>query len=204
MRDNGGVLRTGRGEDGARVLAFPAHEASERSPVAIIAVMSREPDWLQPRGDRLIFGADLSLDAVSDGTAQDNGDNVLQRGLFGAPAQFKLQVDHRRPSCLVRGDAGAVLVKSSVTLEPRSWYRITCRRTGDEVEVVVSHLDHGDPAENSVDEDRDEIGSLVFPSETPLSIGGKLGPDGGPVQDATDQYDGSVARVHVSIQDAGS
>ena len=137
---NGGQVRTERGYDGGLVLAFPAHEASRHPPIAILALSSRDSDWLQPRDDRLTFGADLTVDAVSDGTARDNGDNVIQRGLFGAAAQFKLQVDHRRPSCLVRGDAGMVLAKSSVTLEPGSWYRVTCRRAGDEVDVTVSRL----------------------------------------------------------------
>lgn len=197
---NGGQVRTERGYDGGLVLAFPAHQASRRPPIAILALSSRDWDWLQPRDDQLTFGADLTVDAVSDGTARDNGDNVIQRGLFGAAAQFKLQVDHRRPSCLVRGDAGMVLAKSSVTLEPGSWYRVTCRRAGEEVEVMVSRLGHEGPVDTEVDRDRGEIGSVTFPSDTFLSIGGKLGPHGGPVLDAVDQYDGSLSQVHVSVE----
>jgi hypothetical protein len=204
VRAHGGQLRATPGYDGMPALRFPAHEPMRDAPNAMLALRSQDPDWLQPRGDQLVFGADLALDAVSDGTDRDNGDNVMQRGLFGAPAQFKLQVDHRRPSCLVRGDAGMVLTTSSVTLDARSWYRITCRRTDDEVEVTVSRLDDGSAVDTEVDRDRGEIGSVTFPAQTFLSIGGKLGPDGGPVEDATDQFDGSLTRIHVSIVRTGT
>jgi hypothetical protein len=202
VRSNGGVVRAARGDDGSPVLSFP-HEGSVDAPVAILALSSDDPDWLQPHDDQLVFGADLTLDEISDGSATDNGDNVMQRGLFGAPAQFKLQVDHRVPSCLVRGDAGMVLTKSSVTLEPRSWYRVTCQRTGDDVKVTVSKLEDGDADadDTQVDSDSGEIGSVTFPAKTLMSIGGKLGPNGGPVKDATDQFDGSLSRIHVSVEE---
>jgi hypothetical protein len=200
VRAHGGELRAGRAEDGTAAFRFPAHAAGRRAPVAILALTSPDPGWLQPDDGELVFGADLAVDAVSDGTTSDNGDNVVQRGLFGAPAQFKLQVDHRRPSCLVRGDAGMVLAKSSVTLEPESWYRVTCRRAGDEVGVTVSRLEQGSEVDTQVDSEHGEIGAVSFPSGTFVSIGGKLGPDGGPVRDATDQYDGSLRRIHVSTE----
>ena len=199
VQENDGQLRAASTEDGTPALRFPLHTAG-KAPVAILALSSADPDWLQPRDGDLVFGADLAVDAVSDGTDRDNGDNVVQRGLFGAPAQFKLQVDHRRPSCLVRGDAGTVLAKSSVTVEPRSWYRVTCRRTGDEVEVTVSRLEGGTEVDTAVDREQGHIGSVSFPSEAVVSIGGKLGPEGGPVEDATDQYDGSLSRIHVSVE----
>jgi hypothetical protein len=204
VREHGGELRAERAEDGSAALRFPAHEAGLRAPVAILSLTSPDKDWLQPGDDDLVFGADLAVDAVSDGTARDNGDNVVQRGLFGAPAQFKLQVDHRRPSCLVRGDAGMVLAKSSVTLEPATWYRVTCRRAGDEVEVTVSRLEQGAPVDTEVDSESGDIGTVSFPSGTFVSIGGKLGPDGGPVEDATDQYDGSLRQIHVSTGDTAT
>jgi hypothetical protein len=199
VQENGGRLKAARAEDGTPALRFPAHAAGD-SPVAILALTSQDPDWLQPRDGGLVFGADLAVDAVSDGTDRDNGDNVVQRGLFGAPAQFKLQVDHRRPSCLVRGDAGMVLAKSSVVLEPGAWYRVTCRRSGDEVEVAVSRLDQGAESDPEVDREQGDIGSVSFPSGSVVSVGGKLGPKGGPVEDATDQYDGSLSRIHVSVE----
>jgi hypothetical protein len=202
VRAHGGELRAEPGYDGTPVLRFPAYEAKSQAPTAILSLRSQDSDWMQPRADQLVFGADLTIDAISDGTDNDNGDNVVQRGLFGAAAQFKLQVDHRRPSCLVHGDMGMVLTKSSVSLDPGSWYRVTCRRTGDEVEIAVSRLDDGSPVDTEVDHARGEIGSVTFPSGTFLSIGGKLGPDGGPVKDATDQYDGRLSRVHVSIEHA--
>jgi hypothetical protein len=200
VRAHGGELTMEPGEDGTPSLRFPVHEDSEDAPVAIVSVTSRDPNWLQPRGRGLVFGADVSLDAVTDGTDQDNGDNVIQRGLFGAAAQLKLQVDHRRPSCLVRGDAGTVLAKSSVTLEAGTWYRVTCRRTADEVAVTVSRLVDGKGVDTSVDRVEGAIGDVRFSSETAVSIGGKLGPNGGPVKDATDQYDGLLSRVHLSIE----
>jgi hypothetical protein len=45
---------------------------------------------------------------------------------------------------------------------------------------------------------RGEIGALDFSVASRLSVGGKLGPDGLPAA-ATDQFDGSVGRVFVSL-----
>jgi hypothetical protein len=64
----------------------------------------------------------------------------------------------------------------------------------------VSRLGQPDPVDADVDSARGEIGSVRFSSDTSVSIGGKLGPGGGPVQDATDQYDGSLSQVHVSVE----
>ena len=47
----------------------------------------------------------------------DDGDNLMQRGLFGGSGQFKLQIDGGRPSCRVAGDDGEVLVKATGAVE---------------------------------------------------------------------------------------
>jgi hypothetical protein len=62
-------------------------------------------DVLEARLGDFRFGAAFRLDAVSQGSRADNGDNLVQRGLSGDPAQYKLQLDGRVPACRVQGAA---------------------------------------------------------------------------------------------------
>jgi Laminin G domain len=198
--DAGGVLRSATGPDGGPALRFPTYQATETPPVAIVAISSDDPDWLQPREGPLVFGVDVELDATSSGTHRDNGDNLVQRGLFTSASQFKLQADKRHPSCLIRGDAGSVFVVSPVTLEAGQWYRLACRRDGDQVELTVSPLRDGRPVDPTRTTGEGPIGSVSFPPATRLSVGGKLA-DGDRPAAATDQFNGSLSHVFVDVDD---
>ncbi len=198
LTEGGGRLRWTVSPDGGRALHFPAYAASEQAPTAIVAVSSESSDWLDPDGRALRFGADVSIDATSSGTEHDNGDNVLQRGLFVDPAQFKLQTDHHRASCLVRGSKGSGLAESTVTMRPGEWYRLACTQDEDAVEITVSRLVDGRPVDTTSVRVPAEVGDVDFPVRTPLAVGGKIAADGSPAH-ATDQFNGSVGRVYVNV-----
>jgi hypothetical protein len=61
----------------------------------------------QPGSRDFEFGAGFSLDTKSTGDHADNGDNLIQRGLFGDKAQYKIQVDKGKVSCRIKGSGGA-------------------------------------------------------------------------------------------------
>jgi len=148
----------------------------------------------EPGSGRLTFGADLRLDEVSSGSDGDNGDNVIQRGLYGDPAQYKLQVDRRRPSCVVRGESGEVVVKADLELG-RGWYRVGCRRAGDGVTLTVADIEServGPPRRWKA---RGATGRLS--PRGPLAIGGKLTAGGALVGSDTDQFNGALDNVVV-------
>jgi hypothetical protein len=198
LAGDGGTLRSAPGSDGDVGLRTPHYQGTEDAPTAVVAVTSGEQGWMDPGRQPFEVDADVYLDPLSEGTAHDNGDNVVQRGLFTDPVQFKLQVDHRRPSCLVRGARTMVLVQSSVTLEPRSWYRLRCVRSSDAVELTVSSIVSGSPVAPRSDRVDRNPGLLEFPSSTPLTVAGKVGADGQPAP-ATDQFNGRIDHVLVSI-----
>ncbi len=191
----GGELLASRGVAG-RALRFPAF--SSKRVAAIVSVSSSTPGWMDPGDRRLTFGVAVRLDAESSGTVADNGDNLLQRGLFDDPAQFKVQADHRQPSCLVRGDEGSVLVKSPVRMEPGAWYRLRCERDDQAVTIRVSLVQDGVVTTVRSTTATGRIGDVVFAETTPISIGGKLDPDGGAAA-ATDQLNGRLGRAFVEI-----
>jgi len=191
--DGAAVGRAGYPDGGA--VRLPAYSASDPG-YAIVSVTNRgDGDPFSPGPDSFSFGADFSLDAESSGTDADNGDNLLQRGLYDATGQYKIQLDGGRPSCRVMGSAGGVSVKASTRVVPGRWYRVWCTRRGDTVtlELGVVRTD-GSVSFGSVSDDA-EIGSVLLPRRTPLSVGGKLNADGTLTRSATDQFNGSVDRV---------
>jgi hypothetical protein len=119
---HGGTLGEGAGRDGAgsnRAVRFPAHSAATDAPRAVVRVVPEGPDALDPGTGRFESGADVVLDATSESGAvgsTDNGDNLVQRGLFDDLSQYKVQLDARRPSCRVKGSAGTVFVTASMSV----------------------------------------------------------------------------------------
>lgn len=198
---HGGTLGAGAGRDGAGgngAVRFPAHSAATDAPRAVIRVVPEGQEVLDPGAGRFEFGADVVLDATSESGAvdsTDNGDNLVQRGLFDDVSQYKVQLDARRPSCRVKGTAGAVFVTAPVTAEPGRWYRVRCVRDGSTVSIAVTTwADDGTPTVVS----RSATGPTgdMAPSRptVPLSVGGKLSAHGEPVT-STDQLNGLVDNV---------
>ncbi|MEV6284938.1 hypothetical protein [Kribbella sp. NPDC051770] len=177
-------------EDGV-ALRFPPYAGTSKGSFAALRVEPEE--WLSPGSSEFTFGADVRLDGHSSGSEIDNGDNVLQRGLFADSAQFKIQVDKHRASCVVRGTDGAVVVKSKLTLDPAKWYRLSCHRLDTTVTLTVTDLAAG--TEPAAVAKTGPIGSLDLIGSEPLAIGAKIGEDGEIVRSSTDQFNGRIDNV---------
>jgi hypothetical protein len=199
-----GRLRSVSGRPGAGLAARTpgfADDASGRR--AVIAVSSQDGDPLSPGAAAFTFGADVRLDegdTSGPGTeAGDNGDNVLQRGRFADVAQYKLQLDHGRPSCRVKGTEGTVMVRGA-EVERGQWYTLACERDGDDLSLTVTHYDeNGDVDSVDTTSETGPIGSVeISRAAIPLSIGGKLANDGTLARDG-DQFNGRIDNVVLSI-----
>lgn len=191
---NGAQLRAEPGPDG-QALRFPGFDGSPEPARAVMAYWS-EGDGMDP-GDRdFRFGADFVLDDVNQGES-DDGNNLVQRGLNGDGTQFKLQADNGIASCYVEGDQGSVTVRSEVSIAAGSWYGVTCSREGDEVTLVLES-ESGEELDTVIRGGR--VGSLVFEPSVPLTMGGKLTPDGDVVRGESDQLNGALDNVFVHVE----
>lgn len=193
---NGGSVASSSGRSGNAV-RFPAFRSSN-PPLAALAVTDRDgADDLAPGTARFRFGADFTLDATSQGSKVDNGNNLVQRGLWGHPMQYKLEVDGKRPVCRVKGASGAVQVRSSVTVTPDTWYRAVCERNGSKVTLSVTRLGNGASWTSSA---TGATGSLRPSSASvPLSVGGKLDASGRLMTGSADQFNGKVDNAFVNV-----
>ncbi|MGL5810044.1 MAG: hypothetical protein ACRCYQ_08875 [Nocardioides sp.] len=204
----GGVIRVAGSPSGhGGVAEFPAFDGRVDGPRAVLVVgNSGGADRLSPGGSSFVFGADVNLADPSQGSEFDDGNNVIQRGLFGDAAQYKLEVDAGVASCRVKGDRGALLVTSSVSMGTDSWYRLRCTRLalGDDelLALTVTTLSGGAKTDESV---RDiawgPIGALSMDTSTLLSVGGKVGRNQNIVA-ASDQFNGRLDNVFL-ISPAG-
>jgi hypothetical protein len=187
------------GQTGA--LSTPAFHA--RGPRAVLRIMARRDNPLSPGVKDFGFGADVQMDAGPTASKRagstDNGDNVVQRGLFDGVGQYKLQVDDRVPSCRVRGAAGSVLVRADVRLVPRVWYHLSCKRSGRQITLMTAKYAWGGKApvwRRWVGSG--PTGSVRAPARVPLSVGGKLTDVGG-LAEQVDQFNGRIDNVVLAI-----
>jgi Laminin G domain len=192
---NGGSVTTAKGRSGSAV-RFPAFRASN-PPVAALAVTDRNgADDLAPGNATFRFGADFTLDATSQGSTIDNGNNLVQRGLYRDRMQYKIELDGKRPACRVKGSSGAVTVRSSTKVATGTWYRAVCERNGSKVTLTVKRLGTG---KKWVDSASRSTGKLRPASRSvPLSVGGKLDASGRLVRSA-DQFNGRVDNAFVNV-----
>ncbi|MFB9313983.1 hypothetical protein [Nocardioides plantarum] len=205
----GGRVVADQGPDGL-VGRFPAVGGPNR-PLAVVVVVPTEPDRLSPGEDDFSFGADVVLDEVSEGPG-DNGDNVLQRGLFADAVQYKLQLDHGRPSCRLAGAGGTAVAKADAPVTRGRWYRLRCRRHGDELVLEVRAW-RGDSwgdswADSTRTVSRRPVGAMSFDrtdgTVVPLSVGGKVGADGRIPDGSSDLLNGAVDNVFVDVLPDGT
>ena len=175
-----------------RLEPFRPDRAAEPAVVVVEALGGDDPT--DPgRGD-FSFGAEFVLDAHRGVSSTDNGDNLVQRGLFGEDAQYKIQLDDARPTCRVNGSEGSVTVRAAERVDTGEWYRVRCRRTGDEVTLrVVTSLGEGKEVRDYVETGR--TGSVSFTGAGPFSIGGKVDEDGDVLTADSDQFNGLVDDV---------
>jgi hypothetical protein len=192
------------GPEGTQALDMPDFTTATPYPRAALVVRNAtDTDHLSPGTQDFTWGADFQLDAVSTAhTGHDNGDNLLQRGLWGQGAEYKAEVDLRRASCVVHGTEGTLLVRAVMNAEPGKWYRMRCTRDSQGLTVTARELGSdgwGPEIEAHVS---GPVGSVDYPVSMPVSIGGKIAPDGELVQSATDQFNGLIANPVIQIGSA--
>ncbi|MEP7090413.1 MAG: laminin G domain-containing protein [Nocardioidaceae bacterium] len=184
---------------GGQDLRFPPVSTSPTPPRAVLVVTAVAPnggsDPLSPGRRDFSFGARFRLDTVSTSGTLDNGNNLVQRGLSADPAQYKVQVDHGRVSCRVAGDEGALLARSTDRVSTGEWYAVTCSRVGDSLTLVYRPL--RGPAERVVVSG--PTGSVTASATTPLAVGGKVTAGGVAVRGNSDQFNGAVDDVFLSV-----
>ncbi|MGD9961323.1 hypothetical protein [Nocardioides sp.] len=202
---NGGSISFAPSYTGARNAAdFPAYGGAADDPRAVVAVTNAGPvDELVPSGRPFSFGADVRLDGTNAGTYYDNGNNVIQRGLYNETSQFKIQVDHGQASCRVRGPGGATLLVSGRAMVTGAWFQLRCSRTSvpgpDRFAFSVRSIrSDGTLGAATTVTSLAAVGKLSYPVATPLSVGGKLTSDGS-VVDASDQFNGKIDNAFFRI-----
>lgn len=194
VRLSGGSIKTSNWRNGSKVFDLPAFAWSSTPPRAVLRVIpTGAGDALAPRLRDFEFGADFRKDSLSSGTTVDNGDNLIQRGLWNEPAQYKIEVDGGRPGCRIKGDRGSVSVSAAFRVDPGLWYRVRCKRVANTVTLQTQEYRDDGTIRTVLTSRTGTIGSVVWPkTRTPLSVGGKLRADGSMVSSATDQFNGLV------------
>jgi len=193
---DGGQVRVQARKAGGQAVRFPAYDASQRSGAAVLVLQPAAGDTRLDPGDMdFMFGADFTLDRVSEGAGDDNGNNLVQRGLAADPRQFKLQIEHDRASCRVSGSQGEVVVKSRSEVEPDRWYTVTCARKAGEITLTLQLEE--EPVERV--SSQGATGAISYPEPIPLVVGGKVSPAGQVVSGNSDQFNGVVDNVFLDI-----
>jgi hypothetical protein len=194
-REGDAPLQTVESGDGTRGLAFPSYAAvDEKRLVLLLGLDQAGP--AKPSSGVLRFGADVRLQSGTASGPNDNGDNVVQRGLYSDSDQFKLQVDKRVPSCSVRTPRLRAVASLGQQLGD-GWYRLGCRYDGATVTVSATQMSVEGASPVQVKTDA-RAGALSFPTSTGVSVGGKVTADGTLVRTQPDQFNGALDNVYVS------
>ncbi len=194
VRTNGAArleVVPGRGGEG-HAIRFPEYTGDADAPAAVLVATDDGQGALDPGAGDFTFGASFRLDEDSEGSANDDGNNLLQRGTFESRGQLKIQIDGGVPSCRIQGRAGEVFVEAEDPVETDTWYTVTCARTAGGVTLEVEPDAGSGPGGGTWSADG-ETGEIVV-TGLPLAIGGKAGRDGTPVASA-DQFNGLVDDV---------
>jgi hypothetical protein len=198
----GGRVLRAEGSDSGYALRFPGLDAGLDPPAAMLLLRSREADdFLSPGSADFAFGADVLLDDESEDAPTDNGNNVVQRGLFEDTVQYKLQVDHGSLSCRIAGTDGVAVV-TATAVEPGEWYRVSCERSNGDVVLSWERLGDSEGEDKGTTVRRSTIGDVSFPEGTPFVVGGKLDGRGQVTVEATDQFNGVIDNVWFTLQDS--
>jgi hypothetical protein len=199
LESGGGQIIQVPSGNGTSALRFPSYSPEVQSPRLVLVINPvGATDLLNPDAKDFSFGADLRLNEVSSGEGGDNGDNVLQRGLFSDASQYKLQVDKRVPSCTVKSGKAQLFVKFDDGLD-EGWYRLRCDYAAGSLTLSVSQI-HTDRVEELGNKTKSaSIGPIGFSARTPATIGGKLGSNGELVLSQSDQFNGELDNVFVDV-----
>lgn len=196
----GGRITRTEGADSSSALRFPRYSAAGKTPAAVLLIWVRGGEDLLSPGDRAFsFGADFRLDGVSSGSPSDNGDNLVQRGLSADATQYKIQIDRGVPSCRIAGAAGEAVLTAEVAVLRDTWYRVTCRRRGTALTLVLEQLAGSGPRARTRATATLPTGSVSMTAGVPLAVGGKVDAAGAVTASATDQFNGVVDNVRFSL-----
>jgi hypothetical protein len=201
-RMDDGSLAVVEGLDGQPAFAFPEYRDSLSYPRAGIAISNAgSEDQLNPGEQDFVFGADFRLDAKSVGRDEDNGNNVIQRGLSSDPVMFKLDIDaDHRPGCAIKTAEGRVQIYARQPVEDDLWHRVHCERQGDTLHVIVSEYLPTGQVTTSGRSTTGAAGDVTFAdAETPVAVGAKMAKNGGLITSATDQFNGDIANPFLLI-----
>lgn len=196
LTHNGGGIARAERPGGGTAIDLPAYRASQPR-LALMTVVDRiDGDSLNPGTSAFTFGADFRLDARNEGSSADNGNNLIQRGLFDAPSQYKIELDGNRPGCRVKGRDGAVSVRSSRAVAADRWYWVTCTRAARTVTLKVTRVGGTTWTYRATG----RTGSMrPSSSSVPLSIGGKVSNSGKIVVKSADQFNGHIDNPFLNV-----
>ena len=195
-RSGAGVVKVVQGRAGGRAARFPAYTGSSQGYAAVLATTPASRPTVDPGRRSFTFGATFRLDRRSSGKGPDNGDNLVQRGSFGGRGQFKLQLDHRVPSCRVKGDRGTLFVEARRAVTPLRWYSVNCRRTPSGITLRVRSFGSGAAVRST--HASGATGNLELGTYR-LSIGGKTRANGAP-ESSADQFNGVLDNVFLRLR----
>ncbi|MBB5874304.1 hypothetical protein F4553_007738 [Allocatelliglobosispora scoriae] len=176
----GAVALTPHGSGNA--LLFPDRCRSRRNACRVIVESQPDPAALNPGGRPFSFGAAVRITA---GQVR-RGANVLQKGLRQSPAQYKLQVDAGRPSCVLIGvgDHRAYIARGRTAVADGAWHTVVCQRLAA---ALVLTVDGAEAARRPIPP------ALTVANSSPLRLGGKHTAVG------NDQYVGDLDNPFVTI-----
>lgn len=194
--DGGSIRHVAGPAGGGQGVRLPAYSSGTPPKAAFSVVDTDGADDLEPGSASFAFGADFAIDKVSTGSSQDNGNNLVQRGLYDDDAQMKIQVDEDRPSCRLKGSSGGVLMKSPVAVNPGTWYRTVCRRAGSTLTFKLVRLSDRATWTRTVTR---SLGTFSYATSTPFSTGGKLASPTRFTGGSSDQFNGMVDRVFLDV-----
>jgi hypothetical protein len=196
-----GTVTVEDGIDETQAFSFPGYQERGDYPRAAIAVTNAGPDdVLSPGTEDFVFGADFRLDEESVGREEDNGNNIIQRGLSSDDVMFKLDIDaDHRPGCTIKGRDGKQMIYARQPVEDGLWYRVHCERQGDRLHVLVSEYLPSGQVTTSGRETSGPTGTVDIDAEVPLSVGGKVARNSAMITSATDQFNGDIANPFLLI-----
>lgn len=198
----GGEVTAARGRGAGTGLRFPTFRAEGAYGRAVVVAKVAPGDLsLDPGLPPFSWGADVVVDPESAGRTEDNGNNVVQRGLSSDAVMFKLETDaQRRPSCTAKGRAGSLTVTAQEPVQAGTWYRLRCEARTNRLRILVSeYLPSGGTTTVGREVDGPLGGISFIGQDVPFSVGGKVAFDGTVIASATDQFNGAIDNAFVRI-----
>jgi hypothetical protein len=183
------VAREGEGQ----AIQFPAR-CEEPDPMDCPRVMvEAESSADQDPGER-DFAVSVDVLVPSKPAGPDEIDqNVMQKGNFDDPGQWKVEIDtQRRPICVFHypDDAGSpIIVRVERAIDDGAWHSLRCERSGNQLRLALDGGQGSDTRSVEI-----PAGHTVDISNTqPIRIGGQN------VMASADQFYGSLDNVAVEF-----